>query len=302
MPPGEGYLEVHVGRKRAGGDEFRRFMPLKMTFDTRSMLLKTEISEDWEPHIQDQWRVNRGHVIEGILHEHGVADYSQKVQSTADLGPAPWSVVARHNLYLGQIRKSFVSGSYYPALLGACGLGERILNQLLLTLRDDFVEHPATKRIATKGSVDDWKVAAKTLLAWKVIDKDCNSRFESLRKLRNDAIHYRSGLDDTDARSEALIAIQRLQEVIETIFAPHGVAEHFISRESGRSFIAIEAESLPLLKHFFLPSCVLVSPAYRLVGDPISGEFVAFDVQEWSGERQLSDADFVSELARNGSA
>jgi hypothetical protein len=50
-------------------------------------------------------------------------------------GAAPSSVVALHNIHLTQVRAAFVGMNYYPALLGASGLGERILNQLVLTLR-----------------------------------------------------------------------------------------------------------------------------------------------------------------------
>jgi hypothetical protein len=60
------------------------------------------------------------------------------VKNATDLGAKSFSLVAYHNDFHEQARRSFVAGSYYPALVAACALGERILNHLLLDLRGSF--------------------------------------------------------------------------------------------------------------------------------------------------------------------
>jgi len=47
-------------------------------------------------------------------------------------------VIAYHNSFLRRVRDAFASGNYYPALTAGCALGERILNHLILDLREEF--------------------------------------------------------------------------------------------------------------------------------------------------------------------
>ncbi|NEA30208.1 hypothetical protein [Streptomyces sp. SID13031] len=118
----------------------------------RALTCFRKVKEEWEPEIQEQQRQNQALVRQGLIYEFGTENYELKIQNFAVLGAAPWSVVALHNIYLAQARAAFVGMNYYPALLGACGLGERILNQLVLTLREDYAGHDATKRVVNKQS------------------------------------------------------------------------------------------------------------------------------------------------------
>ncbi len=52
-------------------------------------------------------------------------------------------------------------GVYHLALTAACALGERILNHLVLTLRDEFRSSPEFKRIYRSESFDNWEVALR---------------------------------------------------------------------------------------------------------------------------------------------
>ncbi len=167
--------KVEVGQDRSAEDGARRFLPDAVSFDTRARLLTTVIDDDWEPDIKAQWAGNQANVREWLVHEFGAADYEQKIQNFVDLGTAPWSIVALHNVYLKQIRGAFVSMQYYPALLGACGLGERILNQLVLTLRDDYADHPATKHVTKKQALDDCAAS------WERITRRMGARSQQVR-------------------------------------------------------------------------------------------------------------------------
>lgn len=258
-------VNVEPGRSRREGDDARRFTPVNFQFDTRANVLATEIEETWAPETQQQWRQNQASVREAVLHEFGVRNGEQKIRNFVDIGAAPWSVVALHNIYLAHVRAAFVAASYYPALLGACGLGERILNQLVLTLRVDHAEHEATKRVASKESFDNWKICIDTLNAWGVSTDETAARFTALMRRRHAAVHYRSELDSGDARDTALQAVMLIGELIEAIFTPLGERPHYFSGPIGRSYVRRGSEDDPFVKHFILPACVLVSPKYRFV-------------------------------------
>ncbi|MDP9220226.1 MAG: hypothetical protein M3P23_06770 [Actinomycetota bacterium] len=284
--------KVDPGRERGPQDGARRFTPVNYHFDTRANLLATEIEDDWEPEIQGQWRQNQASVRELLMHQFGVEDYEEKIQNFTDLGAAPWSVVALHNVYLGQVRGAFVGMSYYPALLGACGLGERILNQLVLTLREDYAEHDATKLVADKQSFDNWKMCIKALQAWGVFGDETAHDFTALMRRRHGAVHYRSELDSGDARKAALEAVLLLCKVIEAVFTPIGQRPHYFTGPIGRSYVHFDSENDPFINRFILPACVLVSPIFRFV--PTAGGFDVYDDPDFGlGEPPLTDEEFA---------
>lgn len=287
-------VKVEIGRERGPDDGSRRFLPQAVSFDTRARLLETVVQDDSEPEIQAQWRTNQAHVRESLIHQFGASDYEQKIQNFMEIGAAPWSVMALHNVYLKQVRDAFVAMQYYPALLGACGLGERILNQLVLTLRDDYPDHPATRHVAKKQALDDWSKCVRTLREWGVFDEVTAREYLSLKRKRHAAVHYRSGLDTGDARDAALAAVKQLCELVERIFLPIGSSPHYFAGPIGRSYVKLEAEASPFVRRFILPACVLVSPKFRFVpsGSP-SGLDVYDDPDYGVGEPPLTDEQFA---------
>ena len=285
-------MKVEPGRPRSKRDGSRRFTPYEVTFDTRAMMLTTVIEDDWDEAVKEQWRSNQNRLREAVIYEHGVDDFEQKIQNFGDVGTAPWSVVALHNEFLRQVRQAFVSMHYYPALLGACGLGERILNQLVLTLRNDYSEHEATKKVGGKQSFDNWTVCIRTLEAWGVFDAETAATYKNLMKRRHGAVHYRTELDGSDARKRALEAVTLVGELIGRIFTPHVDDSIYFTGPIGRSFVRLQAENVPFVRRFILPSCVLVSPAYRYVSNGLNLD--VYDDPEYGvGEPPLSDEEFA---------
>jgi hypothetical protein len=161
-------------------------------------MLGEAIQESWEPQVQEQWRENRRRITEAILAEYGPLHGEVKIRNFVDFGRIPFSVFAFHNRFVEQIRASFVGGGYYPALTGACALGERILNHLIILLRDDFRATPQYKRVHAKNSFDNWDLAIDTLNAWNVLLPEVVTAFRELRVIRGRAIHFRPELDTTD--------------------------------------------------------------------------------------------------------
>jgi hypothetical protein len=282
-----------LGRPRGPEDGSRRYTPIAMTFDTRAMLLDLVTDgPDVEPETATLNRNNQSRLREELIHEFGAANYEQKVQNFVDLGPAPWSLAALHNTYLSEVRQAFSLGAYYPALVGACALGERILNHLVLTLREDYASHPATKHVAGKKALDDWEKCIRTLEEWGVATDDVKGDYRALEDARHAAVHYRTELDTGNARAAALCAIRLLSGVVEKIFNPHGIAPHYFAGPIGRAYVRLEAESDPFIRRFILPACALVSPRYRFV--PSGRGFDIYDDPDYGTDRPpLTDEEFA---------
>lgn len=289
----EWYERVVAGGTRIGsGEEFKRYLPIGFTFDTRFHLLE-DVKDSWDPVVREQALGNQKSIIQGIANDYGPVNIEQKVENFRDLGRAAWSVVAGHSLHMRQVRDAFIATHYYPALLGACALGERILNQLISTLKDDYRDHPATAKVARKSSVDNWPVAIKTLQQWGILDDAGTRDFLNLGRLRNRAVHYSPSLDISDAREEALTAITVLRDVVERLFRPFGTGPSFFTGPIGRSYIRRESESDPLIRHFFLPASALVSPAFEF--RPTADlELDAYDRKAWVGPASLTDEEYAN--------
>jgi len=147
----------------------KRFRIFGVDFDARAHSLTVEIQDHWEENIKQLHRRNRKQTEDELIWEFGEASAGQKRQNFIDLGPKPISILAFHNKFFQQIRISFVMGAYYPALTASCVLGERILNYLILTLRDEFKTTAEYKRVYNKDSFDNWDIAIDTLEAWNIL-------------------------------------------------------------------------------------------------------------------------------------
>lgn len=270
-----------------------------ITFDTRAMMLTATINPDWEPEIIAQHERNRTNIRIGLIHQYGNDDHERKVADYGALGPAPWSAVDRHNEFMAQIRSAFTIGAYYPALIGASALGERLLNELVIRLRDDYRDHPATRSVASRQSFSNWSECITALVGWNVLDDQTATQFNDLRKLRNANVHYGAHLVGTDGREQALDAVLLIQNIIEALFAPHGGPPRFIADVSGYSFLALDAEKDPFVHRFLIPAAVLLSPNFRMTHNPQVDWFDVYDDTTYQDEYStLDDAEFADHLSR----
>jgi hypothetical protein len=81
-----------------------------------------------------------------------------------------------------------IAGVYYPALTAACALGERILNHLIIAIREDFRTTPQYRTVARKDSFDNWDLAIDTLHAWDVLLPSVVEHYRHLRDIRHRSI------------------------------------------------------------------------------------------------------------------
>jgi hypothetical protein len=259
-------------------------------FDTRSLMLSQPIREEWEEHVKAQHRQNRDETIKGLKAEFGEVEADQKIQNFVDLGSKPLSIIAFHNAFFAQARSSFVVESYYPALTGACALGERILNHLILALRDDFKSTPEYKKVYRKDSFDDWTLAIDTLVAWDVLLPAAADDFRVLMRKRCDAIHFRPEIDH-NVRQLALDAVTCLQKIIGEQFSGFGPQPWFITGIPGEIYIKKDWETKPFISKIYLRNGPLVGPHHRI--ESIYPQLRIVDPDHDKVCPEISDDEFV---------
>jgi hypothetical protein len=249
-----------------------------------------DIQDDWEPRVKAMWAKNKAYVEAEILNELGHADGAAKLDNYAAMGAAPWSIVFHHNPLIAQVRSAFAHGDFYPALLGACALGEHILMQLLLALREDYRDHPATTPQVWKSRpMRNWPEGVQVLQDWGVLSSEQATRYEDLRRQRNAAAHFDVDVGP-EQRAPALAALKDIQQIIEGVFSPHS-GSHFIPETRGAFFLRLEAEAIPFVRRILIPHSVLVSPRHEMnIG--LDGSWATTDDSRYE-PASLTDEEFA---------
>ncbi|MEX0922695.1 MAG: hypothetical protein WDZ84_07960 [Rhodovibrionaceae bacterium] len=160
----------------------RRLLSWSPDFDTTSNILNIKIDDGWEEEVKQQWINNKRKIIEGIKLRYGVVNFEQKISNFVDIDSKPFSILSHHNHFHAQAREAFVMGSYFPALTASCALGERILNHLIIDLRDFFKKTSEYKKVYRKESFDDWNIAIDILSKWNIILPCVGERFMLLKE------------------------------------------------------------------------------------------------------------------------
>ncbi len=270
----------------------KRYRVLAYDFDTRAVMLETEIKDDWEENNRQLWLRNRRSIRDGLVFEFGPKEHERKIEDFVALGANPMSLISFHNVFLRQCRSAFVYGSYYPALVSACTLGERILNRLVIHLRRYYKSTVEYKTIYRKESFDNWEVAIATLVSWEVLLPEPANLFRKLAAIRHHSIHFNPETDTT-ARDSALEAITTLQKIVEKQFSAFGLQPWYIKGTKGAMYVARKHESTPFVKEVVLPNCVLVGPQHRL--EHGHKGWTVHDDHPYP-EKEISDEEFVALL------
>lgn len=264
----------------------KRYRILSFDFDSRAESLKP-IQEQWDEKVKEQHIKNQKKTVARLKSQYGELGIDAKIQNFIDLKLKPFSVAAFHNKFLAQIRNAFVIGSYYPALTGACSLGERILNHMMILFRDYHKNAPEYKKVHRKSSFDSWPLAIEALEAWGELLPEAASKFCSLNEERNRAIHFNPETDHND-RELALHAIHLIQEIVSIQFSSFGDQPWYFW-VPGETYIKKEWESKPIVKHIFIPNSLLVGPKHQIVS-MVPG-IVVNDQFEYE-EKEITDEEF----------
>lgn len=250
--------------------DVRRFRIFSFDFDSRPRDLLEAPGETWSDEAREQWRHRREQLIASLAAEFGSHNIDRKVEDFAAFGTKPFSIVAHHNAMFEHVRSAFVSGAYYAALTGACALGERILNHLMLDLRDHYKATHQYKLVYRKDSFDRWSMVIDTLEAWKVLLPEAVVVFRELEQLRNRSIHFNPETA-SHLRSDALLAAGLLIRIIETQFCAFGLQPWFIEGTLGAGFIKREWEDNPFVAHYYCAKNVCVGPFHLVDLHPVNG-------------------------------
>lgn len=254
----------------------KRYRILSFDFDTRVMSLE-DPSAQWDDNAKKAHEDRRARTIEGLSLEFGAQHLGAKVENFAALGHKPLSVLAFHNKFLEQARNSFVIGGYYPALTGACALGERILNRMVLLMRDHHKSSPEYKKLYRKDSIDYWPAAIDALESWGELLPEAADKFRELNQQRNRAIHFNPEVDLND-RELALEAIHVMQDIVSIQFSAFGSQPWYFCIP-GEIYVRKDWEEKPFVKHVVIPSGFPVGPHHEikaiipqlLIADPATG-------------------------------
>ncbi len=231
----------------------KRYRVFVIDFDSRALSLDT-IQDHWEAHVKELHRQNQERTIARLKAEYGELEFDTKLENFKALGAKPFSVIAYHNRFLTQSRQAFIFGQYYPALTSACALGERILNHLIIGLRDSYKSHPLYKKIYRKSSFDYWPLVIDTLTEWEVLTPEATASFRILNERRNNALHFNLITEFND-RQLALDAIKNLEEIVSHQFSGFGLLPWLLP-SPGECFIRKEYETSPFVQLVYLPNCV----------------------------------------------
>lgn len=272
----------------------KRYRVLAYDLDTRARILKIEIKDDWEDRDKELWRNNKTSIKEGLIAEYGAVRAFEKIDNFVALDVYPISLIAFHNKFLRQVRSAYVIGSYYSALTGACALGERILNHLILRLRNYYKTTEEYKKIYRKDSFDNWDLAINTLESWGVLLPDVVVSFRELKEIRNKSIHFNPETDTND-KELALNAIAKLQDIVSGQFSGFGSQPWFILGTRGACYIKKDSESVPYVREIVIPNCVKVGHLHKLDHGP--NGWVVYDNYDYA-EIEITDERFV-ELINN---
>jgi len=267
----------------------KRYLVINGDFDARPNQLNMEIEEGWDEKIKQHHINNKNSMIELLKHEYGTLHIEKKIANFADFGAIPYSILANHNVFYRQTREAFVVGGYYPTLTGACALGERILNNLILKLRDFYKSELKYKKIYKKKSFDDWEEVISILEKWEILLPDVIINFRKLMALRHKSIHYNEYVDK-NSRELALQAINSLSNIIFDQFGIIGNKPWFISNTHGRAFIKKEWEVNPFIKTFYLPNCSYVGPKFKMEFN--GNKLHVIDDEEYE-EKEITDEAFA---------
>lgn len=267
----------------------RRYHPFSFDFDSTPLSL-TDPEEHWDEQVKETHRENRAQQINRLEQDYGSRHIADVVKNVTDLGAKSMSLLTYHNRFHEQARRSFVASAYYPALVAACALGERILNHLMLDLRGSFKSSAHYRKVYRKDAFDNWPFAVSVLMDWKVLVDGVGAEFLALSELRNRSIHFNPETYQS-LRDDALAALQRLNAIIAKQFGYFGLQPWFIENTPGAQFVKRAYETDPFVRAYVIPRSGFIGPLYGMELTQ-QGYWMHLDYSDY-GDDQLTDEEFA---------
>ncbi len=233
----------------------RMYRVCSYALDTRVNAVKKEAHEG----VRDQ-------IIPSLKAEWGTEDFEVKLQRFVDLDLSFIGTPEEYYHLLREVVCSYVCGNFYPAQTAAGALGERILNRLILKTRDYFKSSSHYKKVYKKKSFDNWDLPIEVLQDWGVIDDKVAENFTSLKKYRNDSIHYNASYRFDE---NSIHAVKLLANIVEKQFSYTGRKDLFwVFNIPGEIWLRSEVENDPFVKEFVLPHTSYLTPYCEPMAKP----------------------------------
>lgn len=220
---------------------------LNFSFDARVNSLREHIPDKHKEVMLNDFRI-----------QWGEKDFDSKIARYIKLDLAYIGISEEYYELLQPIISSYCCGYFYPAMTSAGALGERILNRLIIKLRDYYKSSKHYKKIYRKDSFDQWEYPVEVLKDWDVISEEVADLFLNLKQYRNDSIHYNEGYD---FEKNSHNAIKTLANIINLQFNYMTRNDLFwVFDVPGEILLKTEKINIPFIKEFVLPHCVLIGP------------------------------------------
>lgn len=209
---------------------------------------------------------NQDHIKKGLLFEWGEKDFELKLKRFIDLDVSFIGIPEEYYYLLKSVISSYCCGYFYSSITSAGALGERILNRLLIKTRHHFKDTEHYNKIKSKNSFDNWDIPIKVLKDWNIISKDVSKHFITLKKFRNDSLHYRDGYN---FEKNAFPAIKALANIINHQFNYMLRKDLFwVFNVPGEIWLRSTTVNDPFIKEFVLEHCCLLTPLDEPTADP----------------------------------
>jgi len=268
----------------------KRHLFYPLDFDTRANSLEN-INPNWEESVRKSHEENQKKLISELRYEFGEMNFEHKLKNLKDAGVVNFSIISYHNALFWQVRHAFILGLYYPSLLASCALGERILNHLIIDLRNQYKNSSRYKQVHGKDSFSDWSRAIDILEEWQVfLTSEVAENYRALAKLRHKSVHFNSGIEESQ-RADALQALHYMKEIISSQFGYGGLSALAIKGTTGFFFLSTESTQRPFVKTFILPQCPLVGIEFAI---SFENRAVVFHDRIEYEDREVSDKEFAT--------
>jgi hypothetical protein len=232
---------------------------------------------------------------ESLKSRYGIFDFDEKFERYMALEKPVLSVVEEHTYFLEDICDSYVCGYLYSSLTGACCLGERIFNNVIFKVMDDFKTSSWYKLVFGKarrgGSIIDWEDGIQILRDWNIINDEVQKKYLQLRELRNESVHYQ--IKDQDLDQMAIEAINIVNFIIRYLFEMSQNRKDILLwfDVPGEVFLKKSAESDPMVRAFYIPCSCLVGPYHKTDSDR-NGNLNVSDQYPYKLQ-EISDEEFI---------
>lgn len=255
-----------------------RINPFYIDFDSRSNILQFK-EEDFSDNVFKTQYINTQNIIRTqIINKYGSPQ--ERLKRYIELGKIkPSSIIGHHNKLLEEICDSYIIGADYPALVSACTFGERLLNHLILNLRENYKgvvpkEESLCKnmkvysKIFTSQNCSNWKIMINTLSEWGVFyHPEIKDNYLKLKKIRDTYIHFNKIENHQEITEKARESITYINNIVDKLFGIHFKDSFcFITGVGGELYLKKELEESPFFKKYYMqePIMTKVSPYHQM--------------------------------------